>query len=137
MNGIDPPTPMSTGCVPSQASAKAARAASYAGPVASIRVASPVSVTTASRVAPHGTCCSRCRCRAATAFVVVSPGAIRMLIRARAAGTRVLLAPSTRGASRPVTDSDGLVHSRSTALPEPIQCTSAVAPDSARSRSSG
>ena len=32
MNGIEPPTPMSTGSVPSQASANAARAASYTGP---------------------------------------------------------------------------------------------------------
>ena len=45
MNGIEPPTPMSTGAVPSQASVNAARAASYAGPVASIWVASPVSTT--------------------------------------------------------------------------------------------
>ena len=33
MNGIEPPTPMSTGSVPSHASVKARRAASYAGPV--------------------------------------------------------------------------------------------------------
>ena len=59
MNGIDPPTPMSTGSVPSQASVNAPRAASYAGPVASIWVASPVSTTVTVSSAPHGTCASR------------------------------------------------------------------------------
>ena len=137
MNGIEPPTPMSTGSVPSHASAKALRAASYAGPVASIRVASPVSTTVTVSSAPHGTCCSQWRRRQSSALAVVSPGAIRRLILARAEATRVLLAPSTWGASRPVTVSDGLVHSRSTAEPSPIHCTPGSAPDSARSRSSG
>ena len=41
MNGIEPPTPMSTGAVPSHAAANAARAASYAGPVASMTHGSP------------------------------------------------------------------------------------------------
>ena len=78
MNGIDPPTPMSIGSVPSHASANADRAASYAGPVASIWVASPVSTTVWVRVAPHGTFASRWRTRQSSAFAaVVSPGAIR------------------------------------------------------------
>ena len=137
MKGIDPPTPMSIGAVPSQASVKAARAASYAGPVASIWVASPVSTTVTARSAPHGTCCSRWARRHASALAVVSPGARRSEIRARALGTRVLEEPSTLGASRPMIESDGLVQSRSTAEPAPIHSTPAVAPDSARSRASG
>ena len=56
MNGIEPPTPMSTGSMPSQASVNAARAASYAGPVASIAIGSPVSTTVKPSSAPHGTC---------------------------------------------------------------------------------
>src|SRR4029079_9383677 len=115
------------------ASVNAVRAASYAGPVASICVASPVSTTFTLRVAPHGTWDSRWAFRQARAFSVVSPGAIRMEILARAAGTRVLLAPSTLGASRPVTLSDGLVHSRSTVEPSPIHSMPGTAPDSARS----
>ena len=71
------------------------------------------------------------------AFSVLSPGAIRSEILARAVGTRVLLAPSTWGASRPVTVSDGLVHSRSTLEPEPMNSTPSAIPDSARSRSTG
>ena len=137
MNGIDPPTPMSIGSVPSQASVKAERAASYAGPVASIWVASPVSTTVWVSVAPHGVCASRCSTRRATAFSAVSPGAMRIEMRARAAGTRVLEAPATFGASRPVIERAGLVHSRSTAEPEPIHSRPGAAPDSARSRSSG
>ena len=137
MNGIEPPTPMSTGAVPSHASAKAARAASYAGPVASIWVASPVSTTVMVSSAPQGTCFSRCSRRRSTALAVVSPGAIRIEIRQRAAGTRVLLAPATLGASRPVIESAGLVQSRSTVEPSPIQPIAGTAPDSARSRSSG
>ena len=137
MNGIDPPTPMSTGSVPSQASVNAARAASYAGPVASIWVASPVSTTVWVRVAPHGTFASRWRTRQSSALAVVSPGAIRSEIRARAAGTRVLLAPATLGASRPVMLSAGLVQSRSTVEPVPIHSMPGAPPDSARSRSSG
>ncbi len=45
---------------------------------------------------------------------MVSPGAIRIEILARAAGTSVLLAPSTLGASSPVMLSEGRVQSRST-----------------------
>ena len=71
------------------------------------------------------------------AFAVVSPGAMRRLSLARAIGTRVLLAPSTFGASRPVTVSAGRVHSRSTTEPSPIHSTDPWALDSARSRSSG
>ncbi len=123
MNGIEPPTPMSIGSVPSQASVKAARAASYAGPVASICVGSPKSTGVIVSSAPHGTWVSRWRSRAARALATVSPGAIRRLSRARAAGTRVLLEPATLGASRPITDSDGLVQSRSTLEPLPIQPT--------------
>ena len=68
---------------------------------------------------------------------MVSPGAIRIEIRQRAAGTRVLLAPATLGASRPVIERAGLVQSRSTVEPSPIQSMPGTAPDSARSRSSG
>ena len=68
---------------------------------------------------------------------MVSPGAIRSEIRAFAAGTRVLLAPATLGASRPVTLSAGLVQSRSTIEPLPIHSMPGAPPDSARSRSSG
>ncbi len=68
---------------------------------------------------------------------MVSPGAIRIEMRARAAGTRVLEAPATLGASSPVMLSDGLVQRRSTMLSEPIQSMPGTAPDSARSRSSG
>ena len=63
MNGIDPPTPMSIGSVPSQASVKAARAASYAGPVASICVGSPKSTGVIVSSAPQGTWVSRWRSR--------------------------------------------------------------------------
>ena len=62
---------------------------------------------------------------------------MRRLIRQRAAGTRVLEAPSTLGASRPVIDSAGWVQSRSTTLPVPIHSMPSAAPDSARSRASG
>ncbi len=127
---------MSTGAVPSHASVKARRAASYAGPVASIAVASPVSTTVKVSSAPHGTWALT----AAQALDGVGggvTGAIRIETLARAVGTSVLLAPSTCGASRPATLSEGLVQSRSTTEPSPIHCTSAVAPDSARSRSSG
>ena len=64
MNGIEPPTPMSIGSVPSQASANAARAASYAGPVASIAVGSPTSTGVIVSSAPQGTWVSRWRSRA-------------------------------------------------------------------------
>src|SRR5207342_2471109 len=77
MNGIDPPTPMSTGAVPSQASVNAVRAASYAGPVASIWVASPVSTTVWVSVAPQGTWAPRWATSRSSALAVVSPGAIR------------------------------------------------------------
>ena len=119
MNGIEPPTPMSTGSTPPQASANAARAASYAGPVASMAVASPVSTRVTSSWAPQGTCCSRCALEPGQRVGQVSPGATRMETLARADGTRVLEAPSTLGASMPVIDSEGLVQSRSTALPLP------------------
>ena len=59
------------------------------------------------------------------------------MILARADGVRVLLAPSTLGASMPVTVIAGLVHSRSTIEPSPIHSTPGATPDSARSRSSG
>ena len=110
MNGIEPPTPMSTGSVPSQASVKAARAASYAGPVASIWVASPVSTTTVCEGgAPRRRCFSRWAWTGTRrALAVVSPGATRSADPARAAGTRVLQAPSTLGASKPVMLSGGL-----------------------------
>ena len=49
----------------------------------------------------------------------------------------MLLAPATLGPSRPVIESAGLVQSRSTVEPSPIQSMPATAPDSARSRSSG
>ena len=137
MNGIDPPTPMSTGSVPPQASVKASRAASYAGPVTSSAIGSPVSTTSIVSWAPHGTCFSRCSLRQAMAFFEVSPGAVRSASRARAAGMRVLDEPSTLGASRPITESAGCVHSRSTFGPEPIHSTPGPTPDSARSRSSG
>ncbi len=137
MNGIEPPTPMSTGATPSQASSNAARAASYAGPVASIWVGSPVSTTVKVSWAPQGTFASQCLRRHSTALAVVSPGAMRRLSLARATGTRVLLAPSTFGASSPVTVSAGRVHSRSTTEPSPIHSTDPWALDSARSRSSG
>ncbi len=68
---------------------------------------------------------------------MLSPGAIRSEMRARAAGTRVLLEPATLGASSPMIDNDGLVQRRSTLEPLPIQPMLATAPDSARSRSSG
>lgn len=123
MNGIDPPTPMSIGAVPSQASVKAARAASYAGPVASIWVGSPESHSVSEYDAPNGTWASRCRCRQAKALAVESPGASRIVTLARAIGVRVLLAPSTLGASMPVIVIAGWVHIRATALPEPIQET--------------
>ena len=126
MNGIEPPTPMSTGATPSQASSNAARAASYAGPVASIWVGSPVSTTVKVSWAPQGTCASQCLRRHSTALAVVSPGAMRRLSLARAIGTRVLLAPSTFGASRPVTVSAGRVQSRSTIEPSPIHSTDRV-----------
>jgi hypothetical protein len=100
-------------------------------------VASPVSTTVKLSSAPHGTCDSKCSRRHSIALSVVSPGAIRKEILARALGTRVLLAPSTLGASIPVTVSDGLVHSRSTAEPEPMNSTPAATPDSARRRSAG
>ena len=128
---------MSTGAVPSQASAKAARAASYAGPLASICVASPVSTTVVWSVAPQAMCCSRFTWRRFTALAEVSPGAMRRLMRQRAAGTRVLDAPSTLGASKPVIDRAGWVQSRSTTLPVPIHSMPSAAPDSARSRASG
>ena len=138
MNGIDPPTPMSTGSVPSQASVNAARAASYAGPVASICVASPVSTDGDGELgAPRDVLPRGAGAGSRGRSAVVSPGAIRIEILARAAGTRVLLAPSTLGASRPVMLSEGLVHSRSTTGPSPIHSTPGLAPDSARSRSSG
>jgi hypothetical protein len=137
MKGIEPPTPMSTGAVPSQAWANAERAASYAGPLASIWVASPVPTTVMLSSAPQATFFSRCSRNRSTALAVVSPGAIRIEIRQRAAGTSVLLAPATLGPSRPVIESAGLVHSRSTVEPSPIQPMPATAPDSARSRSSG
>ena len=75
--------------------------------------------------------------RHSIALSVVSPGAIRSEILARALATRVLLAPSTLGASRPVIVSDGLVQSRSTAEPEPMNSTPGAMPDSVRSRSAG
>jgi hypothetical protein len=71
------------------------------------------------------------------AFSVVSPGAIRSEILARALGTSVLLAPSALGASSPMTVSAGFVHSRSTAVPEPMNCTPAAIPDSTSRRSRG
>ena len=94
MNGIEPPTPMSTGCgaVPGLGEGGARRVVRRAGgvdprwPRRCRRRVSEIS-------APHGTRSSRCRRRQATALSVVSPGAIRIEIRARAAGTRVLEAP--------------------------------------------
>ena len=74
---------------------------------------------------------------AARAPETVSPGAIRRLKRAVAAGTRVLLEPADLGASRPMIDRAGLVQSRSTLEPVPIHSMPGTAPDSARSRSSG
>ena len=68
---------------------------------------------------------------------VVSPGAIRSESLARAVAVRVLLAPSTLGASRPVMVSEGWVQSRSTAEPWPMNSTPGAMPDSARSRSAG
>ena len=73
----------------------------------------------------------------ATAFALLSPGARRTVTRARATGTRVLEAPATFGASKPVTVMAGWDHSRSTTEPVPIQRVPGAAPDSARSRSSG
>ena len=121
MNGMEPPTPMSTGSVPSHASVNAARAASYAGPVASIaRIGSPLFGERAGHLGlPHGTCWAR-RCSAKSArwaLAVLSPGAIRSERNARACGTSVLLAPCAAGASMPVTLSEGLVQSRSTIGP--------------------
>ena len=75
--------------------------------------------------------------RAARALATESPGAIRRLSRAVAAGTRVLLEPSALGAVRPITESAGLVQRRSTLEPLPIHRTPGTAPDSARRRSSG
>src|SRR5207342_809508 len=77
MNGIDPPTPMSIGSTPSQACLNARRAASYAGPVASIDVGSPKSTGVIVSSAPHGTWVSRWRVSAARALATLSPGAIR------------------------------------------------------------
>ena len=119
MNGIEPPTPMSTGAVPSQASVNAARAASYAGPVASIWVASPVSTAVIVSSAPHGDVLLEVLAQpGAAALAVVSPGAMRRLrcgSGRRAPGC--CDAPATLGASRPVIDSAGLVQSRSTVEP--------------------
>jgi hypothetical protein len=126
---------MSTASTPSQASLNAARAASYAGPVVSIAVASPVSTTVSVHSAPQGTCFSRWVRRHSRACAVVSPGATRSENFARADAVSVLLAPSTLGASMPVIVSAGWVHSRSSIGPDPTLSMPATAPDSARSRS--
>ena len=109
MNGIEPPTPMSTGSVPSQASANAAarRVVRRTGRVDLRRLAgvddgdgqlgAPRDVLLEVRDAARPRRSAWCR-----------RGAIRSEILARAAGTRVLLAPSTLGASRPMTASAGL-----------------------------
>ena len=76
---------------------KASRAASYAGPVASIANGSPVSPGVTVTWAPHGDVAIEVLAqRAPCACSASSPGATRRLTFARAAGTRVLLASATR-----------------------------------------
>src|SRR4051812_16764283 len=98
---------------------------------------SPASTKTTSTFAPHGVAVSRCLRRHAKPLATESPGAIRSDNLARAVGTRVLLAPSTFGASKPVTLNDGLVQRRSTTGPDPIHSTFGSAPDSVLRRASG
>ena len=138
MKGIDPPTPMSTGSVPSHASVKAARAASYAGPVASIDVASPVSTTVngsrrpTARAPPGAPSGGRSRSRSCR------PARCASRSWRGPTGTRVLRAPAT---CRRVDPGDGQRRLGPEPRHQPTRCRSSgrrsVAPDSARSRSSG
>ena len=66
-----------------------------------------------------------------------SPGASRTLILARAVGTSAFGAALVGGASMPRTDTDGLVHIRSTIRPVPMSSTPSSMPASSRNRSSG
>src|SRR5260370_25551157 len=108
---MDPAGGTSTAGVP-HASVRAERAAWYARPpvLAVNGAAKPPGCTLT--CAPQGAWASRCAVSAARAAAGSSPGAIRMLTLARAAGTRVLGAVATGGASTPVTAMAGAAHRR-------------------------
>ena len=134
MNGIDPPTPTSTGSTP-KPSASAARP-SCSPQLSDARKPCPQSTSLNSSSAPNGTCWSRWARSASYAWRASWPGATRALITTETSGFSVLDAASVPGKSMPVTVMDGWFQSRSSRGPAPIGRVPAGRSVSSRSRAS-
>ena len=80
----------------------------------------------------QGAAASRWALTACMASSGSCPGARRTLMRARALGTSALAAPSTLGASMPITLIDGLPYSRWPMEPLPMRPTPSSTPASVR-----
>ena len=93
MNGIEPPTPMSTGATPVPGLLER-RPRGVVGRTGRVDLGGLAGVHHGvGGASTQGTLASQCLRRHSTAFAVVSPGAMRRVSLARATGTRVLLAP--------------------------------------------
>src|SRR5690606_19266661 len=112
-NGMDPPTPISTGSRP-QARRMPSRHASTAGPSVDRAKPRPASAGVTVTCAPQGACAFRWFVRASIAASGSWAGGIRMLTLARATGTSWLIASERGGASTARTAMAGLVHIRDT-----------------------
>ena len=133
MNGMDPPTPMSTGAVPHASANAAARRAHRR------RVARREERLAGLAGAPGDLRAERRVRRDVRAERLVGrrgswPGARRSEIFAAQLGASVFDASATEVTSMPITDSAGLVHSRPADVPVPGECRRRrAAEESARS----
>ena len=133
--GMLPPSPRRTTGRPN-ASPSARVAALKAGPSVRARNPSPPPASAISSRTFQGAAARRWAATAAVAAAGSCPGARRTLTMARALGTTALAAPSTAGASSPMTVIAGLAQRRSARLPVPVRATPGSTPASRRKASS-
>ena len=113
-----PPSPASAEGLPNACSI-AHRAASYAGPSVAMAHPRPCSPGVTVTSTPQGAASRRWSHSASIAICVSVPGGSRSDTFARAYGMTALIAPSTGGASSPMTETAGRVTSRSVSGPVP------------------
>ncbi|MCY1237209.1 hypothetical protein D9M72_498960 [compost metagenome] len=123
--------PISTAGTP-HASPRAHIAMPAAAEPVSVRKELPLTPGVKTTFAPNGALDSTWFRTAAMASAGSWPGASRRLNFARARGSSVLEATSTAGASKPMMDSAGLVHSREAMVPLPARRTPSSTDASAR-----